>query len=77
MFEIYKRVMECFMYYHNENDAYKISNFPPIDKALYYHERLSFMIEGYFNNFVMSENQFGSEIKNPKYQGLYKDEDSN
>ncbi|AIQ37628.1 hypothetical protein R50345_25155 [Paenibacillus sp. FSL R5-0345] len=77
MFEIYKRVMECFLYHHDDNDLYKISDYPSIDKALYYNERLSFMIDGYFSDFVISEKQFGNEIKNPKYPELYKKEDSN
>jgi len=67
MFEIYKRITECFLYHHDDNDLYEISNFP-VDKAPYYLERLSFMIEGYFNDFVISEKQFGSEIINPKYK---------
>ncbi|MCM3257301.1 immunity 41 family protein [Paenibacillus lautus] len=67
----YKRIMECFLCHHDDRDIYEMTNYPG-DKDLYYLERLSFMIDGYFNDYVMSEKQFGSEIKNPKYKELYK-----
>ncbi|MFC5471608.1 Imm41 family immunity protein [Cohnella suwonensis] len=66
----FKRILECFYYHSVESDQYRITNFPYED-INYYYERLSFMIDGYFNNFVMDESQFGDFIKNPKFSELY------
>jgi hypothetical protein len=67
----YKRVTDCFLWHLDNNDQYSMRNFP-INNFIYFKERLDFMIDGYFGDFVMSETQFGDSIKNPQYPELYK-----
>lgn len=66
----YRRIMDCFLWHLDTNDVYSMDNFPS-DMLIYFKERLDFMIEGYFGDFVINEKQFGDEIKNPKYPELY------
>lgn len=67
---IHKRIIVLLLCHFIEKDIYSISNLPK-EKLTHFTERLDFMIEGYFGNFVMSEIQFGDDIKNPKYPELY------
>ncbi|ACX64802.1 Imm41 family immunity protein [Paenibacillus sp. Y412MC10] len=66
----YKRVMRSFLCHFDPSDVFKISDFPD-DRFIYFYERLDFMIDGYYEGFIMSEKQFGDNIKNPKYPELY------
>ncbi|ANE45866.1 hypothetical protein SY83_05600 [Paenibacillus swuensis] len=66
----YRRIMDCFLWHLDTNDAYLMDNFPS-DNFIYFKERLDLMIEGYFGDFVMNEKQFGDSIKNPNYPELY------
>ncbi|MCK9858954.1 immunity 41 family protein [Paenibacillus sp. ATY16] len=68
---VHKRIHDLLLCHFIETNVYSIAKLPE-SKLIYFTERLDFMMEGYFGNFVMSEKQFGDDIKNPNYPELYK-----
>jgi hypothetical protein len=61
----YSRIIESFLWHLTENDGYLIENYPE-EKIHLYVERLRYMVDGYFEGFVVAEDVFGDELKNPK-----------
>jgi hypothetical protein len=66
----HKRIIDCFLWHYNPEDQFTINNFPIVNFS-YFKERLDFMIDGYYGNFILNEKEFGDAIKNPNYPELY------
>lgn len=60
----HNEILKKFIHHLSPNDMYEIKNFP-IDKLHLYNERLSYMLEGYFKGFVINEDLYDEDLKNP------------
>lgn len=62
-----KQILKQFIHHLSPNDLYEIEKFPS-EKLHLFIERLGYMLEGYFNGFVINEDLFDDDLKNPKYK---------
>ena len=60
----YRYILESFLCHFAPNDIYRIKKFPRKKYNLYL-ERLNFAVDGYFSGYLVEENTFGNEIRNP------------
>lgn len=60
----HKRIIEYFVWHLSENDAYRITNYPT-DTIQLFMERLNYLIDGYLKGYIIEEDRFEEELKNP------------
>ena len=67
MFHTYTYILKSFIW-HLSSDCYdNIKNYPS-DKITLYIERLEHAVGGYYKDYVIDEDKFDEDLKNPKYK---------
>ncbi|WP_342438315.1 Imm41 family immunity protein [Paenibacillus sp. FSL L8-0436] len=60
----HSKILEHIIWEYSDNDLGQITNFP-FDKQHLIIERLGFMVDGYFQGYLIDESNFGEELQNP------------
>jgi len=58
------KILEHIIWGYSDNNLDQIINFP-FDKLHLIMERLSFIVDGYFQGYLIDESEFGEELQNP------------
>lgn len=58
------KILEHFIWDYSDTDLYQINNFP-YDKVHFILERLNYLVDGYFQGYLLDESMFDEELCNP------------
>lgn len=62
----HSKILEHIIWEYSDNDLGQIKNFP-FDKQHLIIERLSFLVDGYFQGYLIDESNFDEELQNPLF----------